>query len=302
MQEQIRRLGVLREAYGLGARTGNAPRFPHSTLPRPNLRRRGFTLIELLVVIAIIAILAALLLPALSRAKAKAATINCASNMRNWSMATVMYESDFNDRLCLFGDTTSYDYTAPFWCTKLAPYLARQGTAAGQLFTTGDLYYSAIRKCPGGSFSLPPYCAGSWDPTNWNCWIGPYFGASPPNALTAPFYYGNPGSTPTLNVTASIKRPSDAMAFMDCLTGYIYSPLTWPWVLDMNGDSIPDTMSNYPNTAFNWARPTVHNNGANVALMDGHVERVTFRLLWAAKRDVYPAHRFWYPLGNIDQY
>jgi prepilin-type N-terminal cleavage/methylation domain-containing protein/prepilin-type processing-associated H-X9-DG protein len=258
----------------------------------------GFTLIELLVVIAIIAILAALLLPALSKAKAKAQAINCASNMRNWSMATVMYLADNNDHLCLFGDTTSYDYTQPFWVTHLAPYLARNGNAPGQLYSTSDIYNSDIRKCPGGSLSLPPCWTGSWNPTNWNCWIGPYFGATPPAALTAPFYYGVPGSTPTLNVGALIKKPSDAMAFTDCVTGYIYSPLTWPWVLDQNGDGFPDTMSNYPSTAFNWARPTVHNNGANVALMDGHVERVAFKKLWALKPDNTPAHRFWYPLGN----
>ena len=288
----------MRKAYGLGAWTRNAPRRSHSTMPRPNLRRRAFTLIELLVVIAIIAILAALLLPALSRAKAKAQTINCASNMRNWSLATVMYVADNNDHLCLFGDTTSYDYTEPFWSTALAPYLASKGNVAGQLYTSSVIYNSAIRMCPGGSFSLPPYWNESWNPTNWNCWIGPYFGATPPSALTAPFYYGDPGSTPTLNVTARIKKPSDAMAFMDCVTGYIYSPLSWPWVLDQNGDGQPDTMLNYPNTAFNWARPTVHNNGANVALLDGHVERVPFKLLWAVKRDLTPAHRFWYPSGN----
>jgi len=52
---------------------------------------------ELLVVIAIIALLAALLLPALSRAKAQAKRAGCASNMRQWALALLMYEGDNKD-------------------------------------------------------------------------------------------------------------------------------------------------------------------------------------------------------------
>jgi len=83
----------------------------------------GFTLIELLVVIAIIAILAALLLPGLAKAKQQAQNVQCISNLKQLTLGWVMYSGDNKGALAINGDTADQDstlstaaYVDPQWC------------------------------------------------------------------------------------------------------------------------------------------------------------------------------------------
>jgi prepilin-type processing-associated H-X9-DG protein len=259
---------------------------------------KACTLIELLVAIAIIAILAALLLPALAKAKAKALTIRCAANMKNWGYATVMYMGDYNDCLPYFGDSGA-DYKQDFWHMKLAPYVARL-VQSGVLFSQTSVFTNELRKCPGGSVAPPPLYTGDWSVTGawaagWNCWIGANFGAYG-KPLSGPFYYANTGTPPLKS--SRIKKAADALMFMDTITHYVYSPVDYTYgynfTLDLDRDNQADTMARYPDTAYNSGRPTVHNNGANVTLLDGHVERVGFRKLWQVDSAKKVVHSFWY--------
>ncbi|MCX6895562.1 MAG: prepilin-type N-terminal cleavage/methylation domain-containing protein [Verrucomicrobia bacterium] len=226
--------------------------------------QRAFTLIELLVVIAIIAILAGLLLPALAKAKAKAQSISCMSNVKQWSVAFFMYEDDNGEVFPYEGSSgnsidTSFNTNA--WYNSANAYMSAPRLmdlyAQGKPPVKGD---KTIFACPSTVTNL------SATPTVAN----PFF-----------MYAFNNRMDP--NGAASFKRSQ-------CIR-----PTKTVTFTEASEDSFPSSSGVY-------TKPR-HDNRANLGFIDGHVSLVKsndFRrtvaedndsnLEWIKDREIY-----WYP-------
>jgi prepilin-type N-terminal cleavage/methylation domain-containing protein/prepilin-type processing-associated H-X9-DG protein len=259
------------------------------TIMNPYLRRRhaGFTLIELLVVIAIIAILAAMLLPALASAKRKALEVRCKSNLKQFDMALYMYLSDNKSIL--------RDGASGNW----VPYLA--SVDAGVLkcgycpmATTNDPLFA-----PGMGTATRAWWGSGGSPTNSGSYLLNGWIYDPDAAVTGYVGGTTPGTRGLFKKQSNITHPADTVMLGDAVWED-----GWPDGGSTLGPGDPggspaDLFKGTPNGAGMMGRvciarhgmnpsraPTAvpstspYPGGINVALADGHVEYTRLDYLW----------------------
>ena len=255
--------------------------FPPSRRPKSN----GFTLIELLVVIAIIAILAGMLMPALSKAKTKAQGIMCLSNNKQLILAWHLYSGDFDDRVpnnYTIPGTQAAITTKKFdnWVNNVMTWST--GGVDGQSVTNVEWVKNGvlanftanalpIYKCPSDNQMSPEQKKKGWTSRLRSNSMNALFGPSDPSA----------GDVSRKGVSWA-----DASYRQFLKQGDVPSPAkTWVTV-DEHPDSINDAFFIVGRTSSSWGDlPASYHNGAcGFSFADGHAEVKK----WLSSTSIYP--------------